>query len=155
MRALAVTPVLLALVLAGAAGAATQTIRVTSVTIKETTHDVAPKGASKGDTVVYRDRLVNAAVQFGRTKGSQVGTDTGTLTFTGPHTARFTGHATLPGGTIVLSGTVVSGPDGGIVVPVVGGTGKYANVKGTLTVGSGKTRVLNTYRLTRTTAPVA
>lgn len=155
MRTAAAVAVL-ALVLAGSAGAATvtQTIRVTSVTIRISTHDLAPKGASKGDTVTFSDRLLNAAAQFGRKKGTRVGSDAGTLTFTSAHTARFSGRAKLPGGTLILSGPVYSASGGSIVVPVVGGTGAFTNVRGTLTVGPGKNRVRNTYRLVRST-PVA
>ena len=51
---------------AAAASAATQQIKVISVTISTVSHDVAPKGASKGDTIAYRDTLVNAAPQFGK-----------------------------------------------------------------------------------------
>jgi hypothetical protein len=138
---------------AGAA-AATRTIRVTSVTVSMVSHDIGPKGASKGDTIVYRDRLVNAAAQFGRKKGARVGTDSGTMTFTSAHTATFKGKALLPGGTLTLSGAVYSTADG-LVVPVTGGTGEFAHVHGTLLVGAGKDRVPNTYRLTSVTGPVA
>jgi Dirigent-like protein len=139
---------------AEAAGAATQTIRVTSVAVRMSSHDLAPKGTSKGDTITYSDRLLNAAAQFGRKKGARVGSDTGILTFTSAHTATFSGRAKLPGGTLTLSGPVQAASGGSIVVPVVGGTGTFANVQGTLTVGPGADRVRNTYRLTRT-APVA
>ncbi|HEX4521535.1 MAG TPA: hypothetical protein VH063_18320 [Gaiellaceae bacterium] len=141
---------MLALVVASQAGAATQTIRVTSVTLAMSTHDAAPKGASKGDTVTYSDRLLNAGAQFGRKKGAKVGSDTGTLTYTSAHTAKFSGRAKLPGGTVILLGPVYTTSDGSIVVPVAGGTGKFSNVRGTLTVGPGKNHVLNTYRLIRT-----
>src|SRR6516225_8080546 len=90
------------------ASAATQEIRVISVTVSTVSHDVGPKGASKGDTIAYRDRLVNAAPQFGKRKGVAIGTDSGTMTFTGPHTASFKGKAVLPGGTLTLSGAVYS-----------------------------------------------
>ncbi len=147
--------ILAALMIAGlsvgtaAAGAAagTVTIKVTSVTRSLVKHDVAPKGFSKGDTVVDRDRLLNAAPQFGRKKGAVVGKDATTTTFTGPHTATIRGTVTLPGGTLILRGELVGLTNGGLAVPVVGGTGKYAKAHGTLTVGTGKTRVLNTYRL--------
>ena len=147
----------LSLVFAASAGAATQTILVTSVTVKMSSHDAAPKGVSKGDTVTSSDRLLNAAAQFGRKRGSTVGSDVGTLTFTSAHTAVFSGHATLPGGTLILSGPVYTTSNGSIVIPVAGGTGKFANVRGTLTVAPGNRRVLNTYRLVRPgiVAPVA
>ena len=122
------------------AAAATQTIAVTSVTVSMKAHDIGPKGASKGDTIVYRDRLVNATAQFGRKKGVVVGADSGTMTFTSAHTAIFKGKAVLPGGTLTLYGPVYSTADG-LVVPVTGGTGVFAHVHGTLLVGAGKDRV--------------
>ncbi|HUK45849.1 MAG TPA: hypothetical protein VLV28_11190 [Gaiellaceae bacterium] len=142
-----------ALPVAGAA-AATKTIRVTSVTVSMSIHDVKPKGASKGDTITYRDKLVNAAAQFGRKKGAVVGSDSGKMTFTSAHAAVFHGKAILPGGTLILSGAVYSTP-AGLVVPVIGGTGVYADMHGTLTVGKGKDNVPNTYRLTAAAGPVA
>ena len=144
----------LAAVSAATASAATQEIRVISVTVSTVSHDVGPKGASKGDTIAYRDRLVNAAQQFGKKKGEAVGSDSGTMTFTGPHTATFQGKAVLPGGTLTLSGPVYS-TTAGLVVPVTGGTGAFAHVHGTLLVGSGSKRVPNPYRLVRPSGPVA
>ena len=111
-------------------------------------HDKAPKGASAGDFVVYRDRLLNAAAQFGKQKGAVVGSDRGKLTYVTADTATFGGTVTLPGGTLELSGAVHRTASGGIVVPIVGGTGKYAYARGTLTVGSGRDHVLNTYSFT-------
>jgi hypothetical protein len=134
------------------ATAGTSTIKVTSVTVTQVSHDVKPKGPSRGDTIVYRDRLVNAAAQFGKHKGAVVGSDSGKLTFSGPHTATFQGKAVLPGGTLTLSGPAYTSA-AGLVIPVTGGTGAFAGVHGTLTVGAGTTHVPNTYRLT--TAPVA
>ena len=125
-----------------------------SVTVSAVSHDVAPKGASKGDTIAYRDKLVNAAPQFGKKKGVEVGSDSGTMTFTGPHTATFRGKAVLPGGTLTLSGAVYTTP-AGLVVPVTGGTGAFAHVHGTLLVGSGSKRVPNTYRLVQPSGPIA
>jgi len=136
------------------AAGATREIKVVSVTVSTVSHDIGPKGASKGDTIVYRDKLVNAAPQFGKKAGAEIGSDSGTMTFTGAHTARFSGTAILPGGTLTLSGSVYSSPQG-LVVPITGGTGAYAHYKGTLLVGSGSKRVPNTYRLTRPSGPVA
>lgn len=155
MKAVALAAAMVALSGGAAQAAGSQTIRVTSVTLKMATHDIGPKGASKGDTVTYKDRLLNAVGQFGKAKGSLVGSDSGTLTFTSANTATFEGKATLPGGTLTLRGPVIGLADGGLVIPVVGGTGSFAHVSGTLTVGTGTTRVANTYRLTRGTLPVA
>jgi hypothetical protein len=141
---------------ASPAGAATpRVILVTSDTVATTVRDLPPRGPSKGDTVAYRDRLVNAVAQFGKPRGSTVGTDAGTLTFTGAHTATFRGLTRLPGGTLTLSGPVYTLGNGGLVIPVVSGTGGFAGLHGTLTVSPGRNHVLNTYRLTRVPSAVA
>lgn len=153
--ALALLTVLAVIATGGAAAAGSRTIQVTSVTLSVVSHDVKPKGPSKGDTVVYRDRLVNRVAQFGKSKGSVVGSDGGTLTFTGPNSVTIEGHTTLPGGTVTLGGAVTGLANGGLIIHVVSGTGAYAHMRGTLTVGPGKDRVLNTYRLVRSSALVA
>jgi hypothetical protein len=142
-------------VLPPAAAAETLTIEVVSVGVSVHSHDLAPKGTSKGDTVVYRDRLVNAAAQFGKKKGAQVGTDRGTMTFTSAHTARFSGSAVLPGGTLALSGKVTPVSNGYLAIPVTGGTGRYAGATGVLIVGPGQKQALNVYRLTISGGSVA
>jgi hypothetical protein len=110
-------------------------------------NDRPPKGSSKGDTVVYRDRLMNAVAQFGRKKGARVGSDRGTMTFTSAHRARFDGRARLPGGTLTLKGRVIALPNNAFAIPVTAGTGDYTGAKGYLVVAGGKT-ALNVYRLT-------
>jgi hypothetical protein len=124
------------------------TIQVTSVVVKVTPIDVGPKGTSKGDRVIQRNKLINAVRQFGKPKGARVGTDEGTVTFTSAHTERYDGVARLPGGTIIVKGVVRRVFGGGLRIPVVGGTGKYAAATGVLLVASGDARVLNVYRLT-------
>jgi hypothetical protein len=131
------------------------TFKVTSVAVLVKPTDVAPKGTSKGDTVEYRDRLLNVEARFGRPKGAAVGSDHGTMTFTGNHTATFSGSARLPGGTLRLQGAVVPLQNRSFAVPVKGGTGRFANARGYLVVGPGNKRALNTYALTLPTAPVA
>ena len=88
----------------GAAQAESLTIQVTSIVVKVDSIDKRPKGASKGDRIVYRDRLLNTVRQFGKARGTHVGTDRGTMTFTSANTARFDGSATLPGGTVRIKG---------------------------------------------------
>jgi hypothetical protein len=147
VRKLAV--VLAAAVFAPGAAAAKLTIKVISVSISVKPTDVAPKGASKGDTVVYRDRLLNA-------KGAVVGSDHGTMTFTSAHTATFAGVAVLPGGTLRLSGKVIPLPNKSFAIAVTGGTGRFAKAKGYVVVGSGSgKRAPNTYALTIPEIPVA
>ncbi len=132
----------------GVARAETLTIQVTSVVISIKPIDKKPKGSSKGDRIVYRDKLLNAVRQFGKARGKRVGTDHGTMTFTSPHTARFDGTAKLPGGSVRIRGTVRPVAGGSLQIPVAGGTGRYAKATGTLTVGPGENRALNTYRIT-------
>jgi hypothetical protein len=136
---------------APAAGAAapTQTILVTSVTVAAAAHDLKPAGPSRGDRVVSHDHLLNAAPQFGRKTGAVVGSDSAVLTLTSADAATVEGRAILPGGTITISGPVTPLAGGGLSVPVTGGSGAFAHVRGTLTVGPGKDHVLNTYRLSR------
>jgi hypothetical protein len=143
-----------ALVTPSAAGAKIVTIQVLSIGAAKV-HDRPPKGTSKGDTVVYRDRLVNAKAQFGKKKGVRVGSDRGTMTFTSAHAARFSGSATLPGGTLTLQGRVTALPDNALAIPVTGGTGDFAGAKGYLIVGSGHKQALNVYRLTISSSHVA
>ena len=132
---------------APAAAAPARVILVTSDAVAMRVHDVPPRGPSRGDTVSYRDRLVNAVAQFGKPRGVNVGTDAGTLTFTSAHTATFRGTTRLPGGTLTLAGAVYTLANGDLVIPVVAGTGTLAGLHGTLTVSSGRDHVLNTYRL--------
>ena len=136
-----------AAVFASAAQAETLTFSVTSVSVVVKPTDLPPKGTSKGDTIVYRDRLLNTVRRFGRPKGAVVGSDRGTLTYTGPHTARFSGTAVLPDGTLRLAGSVIPLGNGVLQFRVAGGTGRYAKATGTVVVGAGNERVLNTYRL--------
>ena len=146
MRKLVLIAALAAVVLTPAAQAGRLTIVVTSVSVSAKPTDVAPKGTSKGDTIEYRDRLLNAKKQFGRANGAVVGSDRGTMTFTSAHTATFSGVAVLPGGTIQLRGKVVA-LGNSLAIPVSGGTGRFANAKGYVVVGPGDKRSLNTYTL--------
>jgi hypothetical protein len=128
---------------------ATRTIRLvaTNGTVRVLV-DRAPKGkASKGDVVQERTTLSNAVAQFGRAKGAVVGSDVvnHTITAVGPPirlSLKLT--AKLPGGT--LRGTASGSPR----IKVVGGTGAFANARGTLEVrdhNGSKPGVLNIYRL--------
>ncbi len=143
------------LAVAPAAAAKTVTFEVTSVSLAVTRHDVPPKGASRGDTITYRDRLLNAAPQWGRAKGAVVGSDRGTMTWTSARTATFKGVAQLPDGTVDIEGAVVPVQGGYLAFPVVGGTGRYLRARGFVLVGPGTTRALNVYRLTVPAATVA
>ena len=155
MRRLAVLGVLAALIIPGTAAAKTITVEVTSVGKSIVTHDKKPKGASKGDTIVYHDQLLNAVAQFGKKKGQAVGIDHGTMTFLGAHRATFSGSARLPNGSLTIEGAVTPLSNGLLTIPIVDGTGAYDGVTGTLIIGPGKSRALNIYRLTITSGNVA
>jgi Dirigent-like protein len=154
MRKLLLVAGFVAVVGVPAAQAGNLRIAVTSVAVSSKRTDVLPKGASKGDTIVVRDRLLNAKAQFGHAKGAVVGSDRGTMTFTGAHTATFSGVAVLPGGTLRLVGKLVP-VTGGFTIPVNGGTGRFAKAKGYVLVGHGAKTAPNTYTLTLPTIPVA
>jgi dirigent-like protein len=147
-RRLLLLVALAALFCPGVARAETVTIQVKSVVIKVTPVDRAPKGRSTGDRVIQRNKLTNAVRQFGKPKGARVGTDSGTVTFTSANTARFDGVARLPGGTIKIRGNLRPLANGGIQIPIAGGTGRYARATGTVTVEAGDDPVLNVYRVT-------
>jgi Allene oxide cyclase barrel like domain len=123
------------------------TIHVTSVVSGKKQTDRPPAGTSQGDYVAFTDKLLNARPQFGKDTNEQVGSDKGTMTLTGAHTARLEGEAVLPDGKITFAGEVTLRPNDSITVPVTGGTGEYENATGTLLVGSGDEQAANTYKL--------
>lgn len=140
---------------AAAPAAGQRTIQVLSVVTYVHRVDQPPKGVSEGDTVDSRDRLLNATKQFGLRSGARVGSDHGRFTYTSTHSASYSGEASLPGGTVTVRGTVLVRADGQLMIPVVGGSGKYKGATGFLTIGPGKKRAVNTYELTMPGASVA
>lgn len=130
---------------ASASGAAPTTLVITvkSVTTASIPTDKAPKGASKGDRVLVRDRLLNVGRQFGKPAGAVVGRDEGVVVLTSATSGTFDGVTTLPGGTIRLHGVIRNSVE---IYSIVGGSGKYAHARGTIVVGNGKSP-LNTYHL--------
>src|SRR5256885_16815349 len=110
---LALFAVLLAAPAAQARMQDTRVIKVISVQVDLVVNDTAPKKvANKGDMVGQRSKLINPTAQFGMAKGVRVGSDRGVMTYTGPRSARFDGITTLPGGTLILRGSVISRKDG-------------------------------------------
>jgi hypothetical protein len=114
--------------------------------------DRAPKGyPNKGDVVRERSVLRNAVAQFGRAKGAIVGRDTWITTVVIPPFGRaeVKGRTILPGGTIGAIGTVTAAQTTG-TFRVVGGTGTYANARGTISLrnlNASGSRGLSVYRL--------
>src|SRR5262249_36798414 len=123
------------------------TIRVKSVVSGRTRHDTPPRGTSAGDRIVFTDRLLNTARQFGRGANARAGTGRWTMTFTSAHSARLDGEAVLPDGKRTFAGPLTPAPNQEVTVPIVGGTGRYAHASGVLVVGSGAASSVNVYRL--------
>jgi hypothetical protein len=146
---LATLALLALLALPAGAGAAPRTVRLWSVPTSNKVTDVPPKGASKGDVVHQRTRLVNASAQLGRRTGAVVGYDVSTVRLTSPTQAILDVVVHLPGGTIHVHGKVFT--DRAVLTyPVVGGTGVFAGAHGTGTEidDPNAPRALNIYHLT-------
>ena len=147
---LAVTAFVVMPTSAGQAGSdRTLDLRILSVLGVANT-DVEPKGLSTGDRITMTDRLYNLVPQFGRPKNAFVGTDSATLTMRpAGRGADFRGTARLPGGTIKVRARV---PSSGALsrAAVVGGTGRFSNAMGTVSIRTlaGKGRAANIFRLT-------
>jgi hypothetical protein len=88
-------------------------IHVISVTTYVHRVDQPPKGVSDGDTVDSRDRLLNAARQFGLRSGARIGVDQGRFTYTSTHSAKYSGEASLPGGTVTCAARCSCAPTDG------------------------------------------
>jgi hypothetical protein len=154
VSALAIAVVFAALVLPAAGSAranATLVVRLVSITTSTRVDDKPPRGPTAGDRIFQTSRLLNAVPQFGKARNAVVGSDRGILTFTSPSTARLDVTATLPGGTLRVRGPLRMLRDGSQRYPVVGGTGRFAGARGTVTVGASsgtRPRASNVYRLT-------
>jgi hypothetical protein len=126
-------------------------IQLLSTTTSEHLVDVAPKGASAGDRDQSTSQLRNAVAQFGKPKGAVVGSDSASQVLTSARSGTESGTTTLPGGVLKVKGVVRILRGGGIAVPVVGGSGRFAGAKGTMFVYgiSGHPKLaINIYRLT-------
>jgi len=126
---------------------ATLTIRLISTAGRITYRDRAPQGPSKGDVISAPSALRNAVKQFGRPKGALVGQDFEVIPLASASTGTLRAKVYLPGGTLRVRGRWSSRTNAE-TVQVVGGTGRYANARGTSYVRdlSGK-RSLNVYHL--------
>lgn len=124
-------------------------IEVISIDVSEKSADVPPKGTSAGDSYTDNTRLVNAVPQFGRAKGLTVGRGYLKLTTTAGKTLKVVMSTTLPGGVIRVNGPVSTA--GTTHAPIVGGSGAYAHVTGTVSFydlpGRPAHKELDVYRL--------
>ena len=114
--------------------------------------DHAPKGyPNKGDVVRETATLRNAVAQFDRPKGAIVGSDVWITTIVIPPfgKAGVKATTTVPGGTIHAVGMVTATQMTG-TFRVVGGTGRYAGARGTLSlrnINPSGSRAVIVYRL--------
>ena len=125
---------------------ADRVVKVFAVNISGKRLPSAPAGIA-GDIVVGRDRLLNAAPQFGKPKGAIVGQARYRTVFANAAVASVEVTATLPGGTIRAQGKA-DFRRARNVIRVVGGTGVFAGTKGTVEERAlPNDRTLNIYRL--------
>jgi hypothetical protein len=126
-RTIAASALLLACLLAPPSGSRPgppQVIRL--LWIQTSSH---PNGKKRA----WTSQLLNETRQFGKAAGVKVGAEVGIS-----QGSEFTGGIKLPGGVLSYSGKVKHLPQhGGIVVPVVEGSGAFAGVKGTYTRSDG------------------
>jgi hypothetical protein len=120
------------------------TIRITSREVKATRVDVGPNGLSPGDVEIMRSLLYNT-----RVTPKPIGHAEVVCTFVVKTSRNCTGTYFLPQGKIVVSGPIFYRQL--FEFAVIGGTGLYANVNGSLTVtslGKKPQRDLHFFRLT-------
>jgi hypothetical protein len=104
-------------------------VRITASEVRHVHVDAGIMGASVGDLDVYGLRLFNKRI---RTRA--IGRGTMSCTAVGGNGQSCTATYFLPKGEIVTQGVITSRLI--YELPVVGGTGLYSNVRGTLTVTS-------------------
>ena len=134
MRRLALVAALIALGVAGSGtlasasstGASQSTMTIVAVDIpkSEIYVDAGTKGDGPGDTIFFRENLVE--------NGRKAGSSEVMCIFTARGSGRCSGTLRLGGGTLEASGGTRFG--GRFSLPIVGGTGRYAGSSGELTV---------------------
>ncbi len=103
------------------------TIRVTTLGIQQQFVDRGARGRGPGDLLVSRQLLYNRGIT-----SKAIGHSDLVCTFTSSYARQCSGTYTLPRGKVVVAGTVTFRQF--YELAVVGGTGLYDNVRGSLTV---------------------
>lgn len=140
-----------ALALPAVAQAQQVTFSVMSYVTLQQVKDTPPlKKTNAGDSVEYKDLLVNVKATFGKARGKPVAFDAGIITYAGAAKPQVIyGVATFPGvGSLTYRGPMRDAGHGNTVVTVTSGTGGFKGAHGTLTLGPGTQKALNTYRVT-------
>jgi len=124
-------------------------LRLVSITVSGTLTDTGKPGPSRGDHFDMKDTLVNAVRQLGKPKGARVGSDRARLELVSATKSEISGIARLPGGTVTFEGGFTVRAGGTFAVPIVGGTGRWAKARGTLTVYPpfAQNRTINVFRI--------
>jgi hypothetical protein len=128
-HAFAATVVALAIVAAPASGkphSRTTVIKAIGHVEQAKLVDTAPTGDSPGDVLLFTEKLVNSA-------GKQIGSDAATCTRLFDERSLCTGVYYLRGGQVHVQ-LVQPGPTGTYDQAIVGGTGRFAGARGTVTV---------------------
>jgi hypothetical protein len=154
---LAAAAAVLAFGAAGSRGAPAVTeIDLLSLTVAASSHATPsvpglPAAQAPVREVTESDRLYNGVRQFGRRRLALVGTDRTILLHYRSGRVWVSVTAQLPGGQIYVRGDLRRSR-GVAVADVVGGSGRYAHVRGTLTIRnlSQPATAANVYRLTAT-----
>jgi hypothetical protein len=103
------------------------TVRVTTRGIQQQFVDRAPRGRGPGDLLVTRQLVYNRGITQ-----KAIGHSDLVCTYTSSYARQCNGTFTLPRGKIVVAGTVTFRQF--YELAVIGGTGLYDNVRGSLTV---------------------
>ena len=104
-------------------------ITITAQRIEHARVDLGRRGASSGDIETSRSLLYNKSI-----RARPIGHAEFVCVATSSPTSNCTGVFFLPRGKLVVLGPIQPGDD--YRVPVVGGTGLYANAHGTLTAST-------------------
>jgi hypothetical protein len=110
-------------------------IRITAQRVEHARVDIGRRGASSGDIETSRSLLYNKSI-----RARPIGHSDLVCVATSSASSNCTGVFFLPRGKLVVLGPIQPGDD--YRVPVVGGTGLYANVHGTLTASTLERRPL-------------
>ena len=102
-------------------------IRITDKLVKHTHVNVGPRGSNAGDLDFYRQLLFNKGITT-----TPIGHSDLTCVNTGTGSSNCSGTYFLPRGKIMVDGVIASRLF--YELAVIGGTGIYDNVRGTLTV---------------------
>ncbi len=133
-----------------AQGATHLTLVLTSLNTISQVHDNPPVGkGNAGDSIDFKDLLVTTKAQLGKKKNHKIAWDAGTTIYVSSTVQKILVRVTFPGlGTITYQGVLKNLKDGSSTVPITSGTGQFKGARGTVNIGPGDVKALNTFDLT-------